>query len=244
MRFILSFLVLSVLLLAACSAPAVTQTVTVTAVTTPTATPTLTVTLTTTLLVTVTTTPTVTTALPTTPPTIKTSPASPTTTPPITTPTTTTPPTSITEKTELGELKELERDIVIEAEGETLHYLEEKKWAEDEFSRVVEQKDQFGADQIQEFKDTYDISAGDFDVEIDKEWKLTILKCDVYVKLDGWYDFHWFLRPLGLDFIDDDFERLERELSWEGSLDGVKTTILLTFPFQINNCHAHVWSAS
>jgi len=152
-------------------------------------------------------------------------------------------PSSIPEKIELGELKELERNIVIGAEGETLHYLEEKKWAEDEFSRVIQDKDQFGSDQIQKFKGTYDVNAGDFDVETDKKEKLTILKCDVYVKLDGWYDFHWFLKPLGLDFINDHFERLERELSWAGSLDGVKTTILLKFPFKINNCHAHVWSA-
>jgi len=144
-------------------------------------------------------------------------------------------PSSIQEKIEL------ERNIVIEAEGETLHYLEEKKWAEDEFSRVIEEKDQFRPDQIQKFNGTYDINAGDFDVEIDKKEKSTILKCDVYVKLDGWYDFHWFLKPLGLDFINDHFERLERELSWVGSLDGVKTTILLKFPFEINNCHAHVW---
>ena len=152
-------------------------------------------------------------------------------------------PSSIPEKIELGELKELERNIVIEAEGETLHYLEEKKWAEDEFSRVIQDKDQFGSDQIQKFKGTYDVNAGDFDVEIDKKEKSTILKCDVYVKLDGWYDFHWFLKPLSLDFINDHFGRLERELSWAGSLNGVKTTILLKFPFKINNCHAHVWPA-
>ncbi len=152
-------------------------------------------------------------------------------------------PSPTPEKIEFGELKELERNIVIEVEGETLHYLEEKKWAEDECSRLIEEQAQFRSDQIQKFKGTYDINAGDFDVEIDKKEKSTILKCDVYIKLDGWYDFHWFLKPLGLDFLDDHFERLERELSWVGSLDGVKTTILLKFPFTINNCHAHVWSA-
>jgi len=157
--------------------------------------------------------------------------------------TTPTPPSPIPEKIGLGELKELERNIIIEAEGETLHYFDVKKWAEDEFSRLIEEENKFNSYQIEEFRAAYQVNASNFHVEIDKKGKSTILKCDVYVKLDGWYDFHWFLRPLGLDFLDDHFERLEKELSWEGSLDGVKTAILLKFPFKIDNCHAHVWQA-
>jgi len=153
-------------------------------------------------------------------------------------------PSSIPEKIELGELKELERNIVIEAEGETLHYLEEKKWAEDEFSSLMEEGYRFSSSQIEEFKATYQVDAASFDVETNKKGKSTILKCDVYIQpRTSYYDFHWFLKPLGLDFIDDHFERLERELSWVDSLDGVKTTILLKFPFKISNCHEHVWPA-
>jgi len=152
-------------------------------------------------------------------------------------------PSPTPEKIELGELKELERSIVIEAEGETLHYFEEKKWAKDEFLKLLEEEDKFSSNQIEKFKATYGVNAGNFDVETNKKEKSTILKCDVYVKSGTRYDFHWFLKSVGLDFIDDHFERLERELSWEGSLDGVKTTILLKFPFKISNCHAHVWPA-
>jgi hypothetical protein len=150
-------------------------------------------------------------------------------------------PSPTPEERELGELKELERNIVIEAEGGTLHYFEEKKWAEDKFSRLIEEKDKFSSNQIEKFKATYRVNAGNFDVAFNKKEKSTTLKCDVYVKFDTWYDFHWFLKPLGLDFIDDHFERLERELSWEGSLEGAETSILLKFPFKISNCHAHVW---
>jgi len=146
------------------------------------------------------------------------------------------------EEIELGELRELERNIVIEAEGETLHYFEEKKWADDKFTRLIEEEEKFGFDQIEKFKAAYGVDASNFDVEINKKEKSTILGCDIYVELDTWYDFHWFLKPLGLDFIDDHFERLERELSWEGSLNEVKTTILLKFAFKIDNCHAHVWA--
>lgn len=152
-------------------------------------------------------------------------------------------PAPTPEEIEISELRELERNIVMEAEGETLHYLEQKKWADDEFSRVIREEDKFSCKQIQEFKSTYEVNAGNFNVEIDKEEKLTMLECDVYVKLDTWYDFHWFLKPLSLDFLGDHFERSEKELSWEGYLDGLKTTIVLKFPFKIDNCHAHVWSA-
>lgn len=153
-----------------------------------------------------------------------------------------TTPSPMPEKTELGELKELERNIIIKAEGETLHYLEEKKWAEDKFTRLIEEEEEFSSNQIEKFKTTYGVDAGNFDLEVYKKEASTMLKCDIYVELDTWYDFHWFLKPLGLDFIDDHFERLERELSWEGSLNEVKTTILLKFAFEIDNCHAHVWA--
>jgi len=152
-------------------------------------------------------------------------------------------PSPTPEKIELGELQELERNIVIEAEGETLHYFEEKKWAEAEFSRLIQEKDKFSSNQIEKFKAAYQVNASSFDVEIDVKEKSSILKCEVYARFDRHYDFHWFLKPLGLDFLDDHFERLGRELSWEGSLEGVNTSILLKFPFRISNCHAHVWPA-
>jgi len=139
-------------------------------------------------------------------------------------------------------ISERENTIEIKAEGGTLHYFEKKRWAANEFPELIE-KDKFRFNQIEKFKATYLVNAGNFDVKIDKKEKTTDLKCDIYVKFDNWYDFSWFLRPLGLDFINNYFERREKELSWKGCLDGVETTILLKFPFGINNCHAHVWPA-
>ena len=81
--------------------------------------------------------------------------------------------------------------------------LRRKKWAEDEFSKMVEEEDKFRSNQIEKFKATYQVNAGNFSVEIDKKGKSTIFKCEIYVKFGTWYDFHWFLRPLGLDFIDE-----------------------------------------
>lgn len=70
----------------------------------------------------------------------------------------------------------------------------------------------------------------------------TVLSCDVHGSLQyTWYDFDWFLRPRGLDFLDSNFERKEKELSWGGKIAGVKTTIRIKFPYTISNCHEHVW---
>jgi len=49
-------------------------------------------------------------------------------------------PSSIPAKIDFDELKELERNIIIEVEGEALHYSEERKWAENEFSSLIEEK--------------------------------------------------------------------------------------------------------
>jgi hypothetical protein len=156
-------------------------------------------------------------------------------------PTTPSPPP---EKTELGELRELERNIVIEAEEETFHYLEEKNWAENEFSRLMKEPDKFSSNQIERFKATYQMDAGNFDVQMATEERATILKCDVYAQSPASHcDFQCFTRPLGLDFFNDRFERSERGLSWQGSLDGVKTTIQFKFPSGFNDCHARLWRA-
>lgn len=106
----------------------------------------------------------------------------------------------------------------------------------------MENQDEFRSTQISQFNETYNVGADNFSVEFDEGKKSTVLKCDVHGQLKGsWYDFHWFLNPLGLDFIDNHFVKSERELSWKGSINEVATTIVLRFSFTIDHCHAHVW---
>jgi len=88
----------------------------------------------------------------------------------------------------------------------------------------------------------YDANASNFNVEYDKEKMSTVLDCDIHGTFSGsWYDFHWFLNPLGLDFIDSSFMKSEETLCWEGYVEGVPTIIILRFPFTKERCHAHVW---
>ena len=60
-------------------------------------------------------------------------------------------------------------------------------------------------------------------VEFNEARKSTTLICDVKGAKEGsWYDFDWFLRPWDLDFIDSHFEKREKELYWQGKVEGVK----------------------
>jgi len=149
-------------------------------------------------------------------------------------------------QTQIGELEALvslvERRIEMEADGEVLHYQEIHFWSKEEFSNITGNQKEFESNQIVQFNEMYNVNADNFRIEYDQEKGSTILKCDIHGTFSGsWYDFHWFLNPLGLDFINSGFMKTERELTWEGNIDGVDITITLRFPFTINHCHAHVW---
>lgn len=77
---------------------------------------------------------------------------------------------------------------------------------------------------------TYDVDAGDFNFSFDETSHSTVTECHVYGKISKSGDeyvahFSWFLDPLTLDFIDDNFEESKTGLSWEGNIKGVPTTI-------------------
>ncbi len=134
------------------------------------------------------------------------------------------------------------RSIEIIAEGPILHYQENLFWDENRFFEIMENQNGFRSAQIEKFNEKYNVTADNFSIAFDEERGVTILKCDVHGKFSGsWYDFHWFLNPLRLDFINSHFAKSEKELSWQGLIDGVTTTIVLRFPFHIDHCHAHVW---
>ncbi len=77
---------------------------------------------------------------------------------------------------------------------------------------------------------TYDVDAGDSNFSFDETSHSTVTECHVYGKISKSGDeyvayFSWFLDPLTLDFIDDNFEESKTGLSWEGNIKGVPTTI-------------------
>jgi hypothetical protein len=162
------------------------------------------------------------------------------------------PPLDLTENA-------VEMDIRVEAEGVLLRYKEELFWSEDQFSAIVENQDEFSSNLIGNFSEslsTYgerEEYAVDADVEFNETGKSTVLKCVVcgaVSKSGNRYTatFFWLLKPLDLDFIDDNFEHPERGLSWQGYISAILTAINLRFPVSVpawgqpnGHCHAHVW---
>ena len=135
--------------------------------------------------------------------------------------------------------------IEIKAEREILHYQRETFLNEEDFSEILKSKEKFQSEKTDVFKKIlkrYNRQIVNPDMEFDEARKSIAFICDITGAKEGnWFDFDWFLRPLSLDFLDNHFERREKELFWEGKVDGKMTRISIKFPFGISNCHEHVW---
>jgi len=151
------------------------------------------------------------------------------------------------DKTE-GEAK---RIVEIEAEGLTLHYLCQSFWGEATFSGYFANQAKFKSDFKRDFEQGLTqgdkpVSASSYQFSFDSAARSTVVRCDICGAISKSGDeyhatFFWLLEPIGLDFIDDNFDESREGLSWEGSIKDIPTTIILEFPRPIGHCHAHVW---
>jgi hypothetical protein len=160
---------------------------------------------------------------------------------------------------EAGEIKQV---IEVEVDELTCHYRHQSFWTEDEFSTHLADQAQFKTDFQQDFEQglaqsDVPVSASDYNFSFDPTTQSTSTRCDIHSaiwKEDDKYraSFFWLLRPLGLDFIDDNFTESERGLSWEGSINDISTTVTVKLPiidnivykaweYPIGHCHAHAW---
>jgi len=151
------------------------------------------------------------------------------------------------EPQKIEEIRPLRNAIEIKAEGKVLHYQRESFWNDKQFSKFLESKEEFEAKEINSFKKTlkrYNRYGVNHKIAFDESKQSIVLICDIEGAKEGsWFDFDWFLRPYDLDFIDSHFQKKGKELCWEGEAKGIKTTIIIKFPYQISNCHEHVWPA-
>jgi len=147
-----------------------------------------------------------------------------------------------------GEIKQV---VEVEVGGLVCHYMCQSFWGEATFSDYFANQAQFKADFKQDFEQGLTqsdrpASASDYSFSFDRASRSTVSRCDVrgaITKSGNEYraTFFWLLKPLGLDFIDDDFRESEAGLSWDGCINSVPTTITIKFPRPIGHCHAHVW---
>lgn len=149
------------------------------------------------------------------------------------------------------ETKQITKQIIeVKAVDQIVSYHCQSFWTEERFSKLSEQ------DLKAKFKEKYKVDAREFEFSFDEASHSTTIECQVYGSISKSADRYtadllWFLTPLGLDFIDDDFEKSNHGLSWEGEIDGVPTTIEVECPPQdsiyeawqdpVGHCHGHIW---
>lgn len=168
-----------------------------------------------------------------------------------------------TQTIELTNLTQTKSIVRVDTEGVVVHYQNESYWEEGQYSIILKNRARFSSDLIAGFVEDVSKHSEKCEhvdsayVEFNEEERSTILKCDIHGAISRTGDsyhatFFWLLRPLGLDFIDNHFEESEMGLFWQGSVDGVPTTITVELPtidgfiykaweHPIGHCHAHVW---
>jgi hypothetical protein len=168
-----------------------------------------------------------------------------------------------TQTIELTNLTQTKSIVRVETEGVVVHYQNESYWEEGQYSIILQNRAKFSSDLIAGFVE--DVSkhgekcehVDSAYVEFNEEERSTILQCDIHGAISRTGDsyhatFFWLLRPLGLDFVDNHFEESETGLFWQGSVDGVPTTVTVELPtidgsvykaweHPVGHCHAHVW---
>ena len=140
--------------------------------------------------------------------------------------------------------------ITMEVIDQIIYWECQSFWTEEKFAELSKNN------LIAGFEGKYKVDARGFEVSLDEAGRSTIVKCQVYGCVSKGADrytadFLWFLNPLGLDFIEDDFEKSKHGLSWEGSVNGVSMIIKIECPPQdsvyeawqhpVGHCHGHVW---
>ena len=142
--------------------------------------------------------------------------------------------------------QETRQIIEVRVVNQTVRYQCQSFWTEEEFSKILELRRKFEAEQITSFKENlgkYNKSASNTEIRIDEVNKSATLMCEVKGAMysTNSYDFHWLLGDLPFDLYQ--FKQSKKKLNYEGEVNGVPTTIRLIFPYTIAHCREHVWPA-
>ena len=132
-------------------------------------------------------------------------------------------------------------------------------WTEEEFSEICADKTKFKSafsSELESLSRNYKISVDEFEFSFGEETHFTIAQCHIdgaISKSGGNYRgrFGWLLEPVGLDFINDNFEESKAGLSWRGTINSIPTTVEVECPPQdcvykawqepVGHCHQHIW---
>lgn len=141
----------------------------------------------------------------------------------------------------------LKEVIKIEAEEEILYYQKQSFWDEKDFLKILNLGEEFSKIEINSFEKSIledgkkEIEIKNSEFEFNKEEKSTVFTCQIRGVMDenGSFDFHWLLKNFPFDFFQ--FKKFDKELIFDGKINGVSTEISLKFPFSIANSEERVW---
>lgn len=159
----------------------------------------------------------------------------------------------------LEALSPLRRVLVALVSEQGVWYVEEIVYSEQGFKALTSNWSSASIKLLGSFMSRilgYGISVKDISIKAIPANNTVVLTCFirgcVWNTTTGYYaDMSWLIRPFGLDFIDSGFTETNHSLEWNGVIDGVETTIIVSLPPQktpykawqhpAGHCHAHVW---
>ncbi|KXA94597.1 hypothetical protein AKJ65_03980 [candidate division MSBL1 archaeon SCGC-AAA259E19] len=109
---------------------------------------------------------------------------------------------------------------------------------------ISKNENEISSQLIENFKEEIiGVTAENCRVDLNQSRKSTVLKCDIKGASYGTnkYNMHFLLGNWSFDLYQ--FEEHEKELIYDGKIDGVQTKIVFEFPYELSHCHEHVWPA-
>jgi len=140
------------------------------------------------------------------------------------------------------EIEEIRDEIKTTAEGEIIKYQEESFYSDNDFSVILENREEFKSQLIEKFKkEIIGVTAENCKVDLNESQKSTLLKCDIIGARYGTnsYNMHFLLG--NWPFCLYKFKEYEKKLVYDGKIDGVPTSIVFEFPYAYGHCCEHVW---
>jgi len=152
--------------------------------------------------------------------------------------------------------------IEVKVVDQLVHYQCQSFWVEEKFAGILADKTGFEVKTVEEFNKNVARygERGEYvvlrSIKFNEDKRATILTAEIHNAISKSGDsyhatFLWLLQPLGLDFIDDNFNESKHGLSWEGRIDSISTTIKVECPSQdsvyeawqqpVGHCHGHIW---
>jgi len=151
------------------------------------------------------------------------------------------------EAVKMVEIEKIKDEIKTEIEEEIIEYQEESFYSADDFSVILENKEEFKARLIERLKGmVIGVKVSNFEINLNQSKKSAILKCEIKGAMyaTNQYNMHFLLGAYHLDLWDD-FKSYQppygKNLTYEGKIDGVPTKIIFEFPYELSHCHEHVW---